>query len=123
MTYPRLIDDGSVWIVATPPVIWAAHFLLCYWLAAVWCAAGLGPLAPVAWIVGGLTAAALAAIGWVARVALVRYGGGLAPGRAIARNDEADRRQFLGHVALLLCVLNAVAVVMTALPALVFPSC
>lgn len=123
MTYPRLIDDGSVWIVAAPPLIWAAHFLLSYGIAAVWCAGDAGALAPVRWTVAGLTLAALAGLGAVARVAVRGYGGGLAPGRAINRDAEADRAQFLGHVALLLCVLTIVATLFTALPAVVFARC
>ena len=123
MTYPRLIDDGSVWIVAAPPLIWAAHFLLSYGISAVWCAGDAGALAPVRWTLAGLTLAALAGLGAVARVAVRGYGGGLAPGRAINRDADADRAQFLGHVALLLCVLSAVATVFTALPVAAFARC
>lgn len=123
MTYPRLVDDGSVWIVAAPPLIWAAHFLSSYILAAVWCAGDGGALGPVRWILAGLTLAAVAGIAAVARVAVRRYGGGLAPGRAINRDAEADRAQFLGHVALLLCLLSLLATLFTALPAVVFARC
>ncbi len=34
---PRVIDQGSVWILVAAPSIWAAHFLLSYWVAAIWC--------------------------------------------------------------------------------------
>lgn len=123
MTYPRIIDDGSVWIVIMPPVIWAGHFLAAYWIAAVWCARDLGALAPAAWAILVLTVLALAAIGWLARVAVVNYGGSLRPVRAIAGDRDVARKRFLGHVALLLCALNAVAVVFTAIPSAVFPRC
>lgn len=123
MTFPRLIDDGSVWIVVIPPAIWAGHFLSAYWIAAVWCAAGQAGLAPAAWAILGLTVLALAGIGWTARVAAVRYGGRLRSGVAVSGDAAADRRRFLGHVALLLCALSVVAVIFTALPALVFDRC
>jgi hypothetical protein len=30
--------NESLWLLVASPVIWAAHFLLCYGTAAVWCA-------------------------------------------------------------------------------------
>ncbi|WP_284164752.1 hypothetical protein [Frigidibacter sp. SD6-1] len=123
MTYPRIIDDGSVWIVIMPPVIWAGHFLAAYWIAAVWCARGMGVLAPAAWAILALTLIALAAIGWIARIATVRYEGLLRHEASIADDRERSRERFLGHVALLLCALNAVAVIFTAAPSLVFGQC
>lgn len=123
MRYPRVIDDGSVWIVVIPPVIWAAHFLLSYWIAAVWCAADLGALAPVRWAIGGLTVAALAGIGWIARIAVRRYSGRFRPLRSYHHDNEDARKGFLGHVALLLAALNSAAVLFTAAPAMVFAQC
>ena len=123
MSFPRLIDDGSVWIVVTPPVIWAAHFLLCYWIAAIWCAAELGALAPVRWAIAALTVAALAAIGWTARIAITRYSGRFQPLASYHGNDDDARKSFLGHVALLLSALNSAAVILTAAPAMVFAQC
>lgn len=127
MSYPRLVDDRSIWVMVAPSVIWAAHFLLCYWIAAIWCAkaagGGSGPLQPVAWAVAGVTALALGLIWALARHAWRRYGGSLFIGRSIAEDRAEDRKRFLGHVALLLCVLNTVAVIFTALPVLVFDRC
>lgn len=123
MTYPRLIDDGSVWIVVIPPVIWAAHFLTCYWVAAVWCASGAAPLTPVVWAIAAITVAALGGIGWAAVVAVRRYGGLRRPGHHVSRDEPEGRKAFLGHVALLLASLNGVAVLFTALPVLVFRQC
>ncbi|MCV2868843.1 hypothetical protein OEW28_09405 [Defluviimonas sp. WL0002] len=123
MRYPRIIDDGSVWIVIVPPLIWALHFLAAYWIAAVWCAREAGSLTPAAWSIIVLTILALVAISLIGRVAAVRYGGFTRPGRESAGDTQADRRQFLGHVALLLCVLNAAAVMMTAIPSVMFGRC
>lgn len=123
MRFPRLVDEGSVWIVVAPPVIWAGHFLLAYWIASVWCARGGEGLVAANWTIVALTAVALAAIGWIVRVAVVRYGGHLRPEGEIAGDRDRERRRFLGHVALLLCALHAVAVVFTALPSLVFGQC
>lgn len=123
MTYPRIIDDGSVWIVILPPVIWAGHFLAAYWIAALWCARAAGVLTPAAWAILALTLVALAAIGWIARIATVDYGGLLRREASIADDRERSRKEFLGHVALLLCALNAVAVIFTAVPSVVFSRC
>ncbi len=123
MTYPRIIDDGSVWIVIIPPVIWAGHFLAAYWIAALWCARAAGELSPAFWAILGLTLVALASIGWIARIATVSYGGLLRREGFIVDDRERSRKRFLGHVALLLCALNAVAVIFTAIPGVVFDRC
>lgn len=122
----RLLEEGSIWIVVAGPVIWAAHFLLCYWAAAVWCAKiapAAGGIGPVRAAVGGLTVVALALIALIARLAVRRYHGVLVIDEAITDDTEGGRTRFMGHATLLLCALSATAVLFDALPALVFRTC
>ena len=122
----RLLEEGSLWIMVAAPTVWAAHFLLCYWVAAVWCAKvteGPGPLGPVRLTVAGLTVAALGLIGLLAWHAVRRYHGVLLIHEQLTEDTERERTRFLGHATLLLASLSAVAVVFDAMPVLVFDTC
>lgn len=123
--YESLLEDGSVWVMVAAPVVWAAHFLLAYWAGAVWCAklAEAESLLPVRLTVGALTVAALAIIGWLAWHARRRYEGELRIEEDLVEDTQVERTRFLGHAALLLCVLSAVGVIFDALPAAVFARC
>lgn len=124
--HKRLIDEGSLWIMVAAPCVWAAHFLLSYWIAAVWCAkagaefASLDPVRP--WILG-LTVAAWVAIALLARHAVRRYGGQLLIDEDLTEDTEPERERFLGHATLLLAALSALAVLFDTIPALVFDRC
>lgn len=98
----------SPWTVIGPPAVWAAHFLLSYATAAVWCAKLAGPearLGPARAAIALYTAAALLALAFLAR-------------RAWARR-ELD---FLAFLVVVLSGLSALAVSFAALPALFFES-
>ncbi|NDV52551.1 MULTISPECIES: hypothetical protein [unclassified Salipiger] len=122
---PRVIDQGSVWILVAAPSIWAAHFLLSYWVAAIWCAKlGRGtPLTEPRWIIAGLGALCIAAIIGLAVLAVRRYGGVFVIFEEITESSERARDRFVGHVALLLCVLSAVAILFTVIPGMVLGQC
>lgn len=130
MKYRRLIDEGSLWIMVAAPSVWAAHFLLCYWAAAVWCAK-VGPdLDTVFWIIMGLTAACLLIVLWLGWKARRDYDGRFyvesqlrGEGPAHDGDTVDDRRRFLGHATLLLCGLSFIAIVVDAAPILVFDRC
>ena len=36
-------QNESLWFLIAAPIMWAAHFLLCYLTAAIWCAKLAGP--------------------------------------------------------------------------------
>ncbi|MBV0892305.1 hypothetical protein KTN05_10625 [Paracoccus sp. Z118] len=118
-----MIDKGSVWVLAAPLTVWAGHFLLSYWVGAVWCAKGWGPLVDTRIVMVVLTLSALLAVSLLARIARQRYRGVLVVDEAIDDPTENGRTRFMGHVALMLSVLAAVAIVMTFLPTLVFERC
>lgn len=122
----RILEDGSLWVMVAAPTVWAAHFLFCYWIAAVWCAkvtGGAGPLGPVRWAVAALTFVALGLIAWLVRHARRRYRGEFLIDEDLTADTEAERTRFLGHATLLLAGLSAVAVLIDALPVLVFDTC
>jgi len=116
----------DLWRVIAAPVVWALHFLFCYVYAAIYCEkmgrdASLG--GPTVVIIGA-TVVALVLIGlstlhlWQVR------------GRSLTDNDfefehntPEERHRFLSHVALMLCVLSAVAVLYVAIPMLYLSSC
>lgn len=113
----------TLWPIFVGPVIWAAHFLVCYIFAAVFCAkAGFAAdFTAVRLVVAGATAAALAGI------AVTGYHGFRQWRVAFdIRQDQPtdeDRRQLLGQSAMLLCGLSAVGVIYGGLPAVFIESC
>lgn len=121
--FRRVIDEGAIWVLGAPLSVWAGHFLLCYWVAAIWCAKGWNDYVTMRTVHAGLTIAALLLIASLARLARSRYRGVLVINEAIEGDSGADRNRFLGHVALMLAVLAALAVVMTWLPTMVFRQC
>jgi hypothetical protein len=142
---PRPLDKGSLWLLTIAPTIWAAHLLLSYITAAVWCARFAGPGAAL----GGVQAA----IAWYTAVALIGIAvvgwegfrrhsypdpeqspeAGAGPSTTLrAGGTEAtthdldspeDRHRFLGFATLLLAGLSAVAVLYAALAATFFDTC
>lgn len=122
-------ETGSgtdLWRVVAAPIVWALHFLFCYVYGAVYCAkAGRdASLAGPTVVIVAATLVALALIGlsthhlWRVR------------GRSLTDDDfeyehntPEERHRFLSHVALMLCVLSAVAVLYVAIPMLYLTSC
>ena len=122
---PRVIDQGSVWILVAVPSIWAGHFLLSYWIAAIWCAklpAGAS-LAEIRWVIAGLGALSIAAIAGLGVIAVRRYGGEFLVFEEITESSERGRDRFIGHVTLLLCGLSVMATLFTVIPGLVIGQC
>lgn len=112
----------SLWMLATSPVIWAAHFLLCYVTAAIWCAKVGGPLGSVRLAIAIYTVAALGGIGTMAWIGLRRH----TFGSATVPHDfdtPEDRHRFLGFATLLLSALSAVAVIYVAIVAVFIERC
>lgn len=118
---PRQIE--SLWTLFTAPVVWAAHFLVCYGLAAIVCAKrGDGGFGVVQ---AGIAAATLAAVAMIllsAWLAWRQWGFGTddPPHDDPSRHD---RTLFQGFATLLLSGLSLVAVVYVALPLLFIDGC
>jgi hypothetical protein len=115
----------SLWWLTASPALWAAHFLLCYVTASVWCAkvVGLdGSLITARAAIAVYTALALAAIGTIGWVGYRRHSLGAAD---VPHDDDTpeDRHRFLGFATLLLSGLSAVAVLYAALVAVFVERC
>lgn len=118
-------NKESLWRLIVSPTIWAAHFLLCYVTAAIWCAKFAGrfdSLGPVRWLIAAYTVAALfgIAINGFGGLRRHRHGSATLPHDA---DTSGDRHRFLGFATALLAALSAVAVAFAALVVLFFHDC
>lgn len=115
----------SLWRLVVSPAIWAAHFLLCYITAAIWCAKYAGrfdSLGPVRGLIAAYTAAALIGIGLNGFEGLRRHRHGAA---TLPHDDDTpeDRHRFLGFATTLLAGLSAIAVLFAAAVTFFFHDC
>ncbi|RVB79123.1 MULTISPECIES: hypothetical protein [unclassified Mesorhizobium] len=120
---PKQIE--TLWTLFTAPVIWAAHFLVCYLGAAIYCAkpelVGLSFSAVRAGIAAA-TVIALSLIALSAWLAWRQWGFGTDD----PPHDDPTRRDrtlFQGFATLLLSGLSFIAVIFTAMPALFLTEC
>lgn len=115
----------SLWLLTASPSIWAAHFLLCYVTAAIWCEKFVGfggSLTTVRLAIVAYSAMALTGIGIVGWIGSGRHRFGDAELPHDADTPE-DRHRFLGFATLLLSALSAVAVLYVSLVAVFFGAC
>lgn len=115
----------SLWLLIVSPTIWAAHFMLSYITAAVWCAkqaTRAGSIAPVRWAIATYTLLALVGIvlngwgGWRRH----RLGREPVPHH---EDTPGDRHRFLGFATLLLAGLSVTATALAALVVFYFEDC
>jgi hypothetical protein len=115
----------NLWLLIVSPTIWAAHFLLSYISAAIWCAkfaARYGSLEPVRWAIAIYTVVALLGIAWNGRSGLRRHRFGT---ESLPHDFDTpgDRHRFLGFATALLAGLSAVATVFAAFVVIFFEDC
>lgn len=118
-------EADSLVRIAAAPLIWAAHFVLCYGATSLVCVkfAPDGPETTLRIALGVLTVAAVAAIAWLGWRSWRQWD---YPEDHDYVHDEAteeDRHEFLGHAAFLLAVISLIGVIYTALPVLMLPGC
>ncbi|RWC01294.1 hypothetical protein [Mesorhizobium sp.] len=120
---PKQIE--TLWTLFTAPVVWAAHFFVCYIGAAIYCAkpelVGLSFSAVRAGIAAA-TVIALSLIALSAWLAWRQWGFGTDD----PPHDDPTRRDrtlFQGFATLLLSGLSFIAVIFTAMPALFLTEC
>ena len=118
MATPYLSEKNeSLLFMVAGPTTWAAHFLLSYGTAAIWCAKVVGPggsLATVRMAIFVYSLAALAIVGVVGWIGKRRHSFGQAE---LPHDDDTpeDRHRFLGFATLLLSALSGVAIIYEAL--------
>jgi Kef-type K+ transport system membrane component KefB len=120
---PKEIE--TLWTLFTAPVVWALHFLVCYVGAAIYCAkqdAVDFSFGVVRAGIGAVTAAALAMIVLSTVLAWRQWGFGT---YEPPHDDPTphDRRRFQGFATLLLSGLSFIAVIYTAMAALMISGC
>lgn len=124
-SHPLPEKHESLWWLAVSPTIWAAHLLLSYITAAIWCAKFAprdGTLGPVRWAIASYTIAALVGIALIGRHGLRRHRRGTeSPPHDF--DTAGDRHGFLGYATVLLSALSAVAVIFAALVVIFFNDC
>jgi hypothetical protein len=118
-------ERQSLWLLTASPVMWAAHLLLSYITASIWCAKVSGPHASFGIVRAAIVVysiLALAGIGLIGWISYRRHSYGSA---SLPHDDDTpeDRHRFLGFSTLLLSGLSAIAVVYAALVVLFFRSC
>lgn len=122
-------DTDSLWLLTIAPMIWAAHLLLCYVTAAIWCAKLGGPGASLDGIQRAITwytvvaLAGIAVMGWEGFRRHSYLGTGGTEATTHDLDSAEDRHRFLGFATLLLSGLSGVAVLYAALAATFFDTC
>jgi len=117
--------NQSLWLLTVAPVIWAAHLMLSYVTASIWCAKVAGPggsLWSVRVAIAVYSVMALAGIAITGWIGYRRHSYGEATLPHDADTPE-DRHRFLGFATLLLSGLSAVATLYAALVVFFFRSC
>ena len=117
-------SEESLFTLAGPPLVWAAHFLASYITVAIYCAKLGGPdgsLGPARVAVGVYTVVALAVLGSLGRRGYRRH----RVDDGAPRDDDSPlgRHRFLGLATALLAGLASLAVVYAALVAVFVRSC
>lgn len=120
---PREIE--TLWTLFTAPAVWALHFVVCYVLAAIFCAKRLPEsftFDTVRILLLVITLVALAMIVLSAYLAWRQWG----YGKGDPPHDEPtreERRHFQGFATLLLSGLSFVAVIYVAIPLFFIAEC
>ncbi len=115
----------SLWLLAASPLMWAAHLLLSYITASIWCAKlsdGSHSFVTVQRAIVGYTILALLGISIIGWIGFRRHRFGNA---SLPHDDDTpeDRHRFLGFSTLLLSALSAVATLYAALVVFFFTDC
>lgn len=118
-------EKDSLWLLTASPIVWAAHFLLCYGTAAVWCAKVAGPSGSLATTRLAILIYTSVALGIIFVIGAIGFRKHSLGGAAAPHDDDTpeDRHRFLGFATLLLSSLSAVAVVYAGLVAWFIRSC
>lgn len=122
------MKPDSLWMLTMAPAIWAAHLMLSYITAAVWCAKFAGPdgtLGNVRTAIGWYTTVALTGIAFIGWEGFRRHRHSRSGTEATTHDlDTAeDRHRFLGFATLLLAGISFVATIYVASATLVFENC
>lgn len=115
-------ERASLMKITMGPLIWAAHFVICYGLVAVTCAKGWD----IEMVRAGLVVfsfASLGAIIWVGWNSWRQWNPHETGDYFNNWGRAEDRHHFLGHAAFLLAIISFLGVVFTSLPLVMLGGC
>ncbi|QQA41914.1 hypothetical protein [Pelagovum pacificum] len=108
--------------ITAAPVIWAAHFLVCYCTIAIACEkAGGTDGVRLALIL--MSVVALASIAWVGFRSFRQWDVTNTGDFSNPEGEAEDRHQFLGHAAFLLAIISFIGVVYVTMPLVLLRGC
>lgn len=118
-------DRQSLWLLTAAPAIWAAHFLLSYIGAAIWCGKIVersDAVSPVRTVILVSALVALVGIGFTGWLGWRKHshGDGEPPHD---QDTPEDRHRFLGFATVLLSGLSAIATIFVAISTLFIGNC
>lgn len=115
----------NILLLTLGPVIWAAHFLLSYATASVWCGKIVGAGGPLGASRGAIVVYTMVAVVGATLVAWIGYRRHRVGNGSLPHDDDTpeDRHRFLGYASFLLAVLSAVAIVYAGFVTLFFGDC
>ena len=123
----RLRRNGLL-TMAAPMTVWTLHFVAIYSLVGLACERGwtlhvVAGLNMLVWQLAVLCAITLAVLAWLALRAARASKLDAAATSPVGQDGVVKRRRFVARVTLALCLLAAVAVLFTTIPAFLVPTC
>ena len=117
--------NDNILLLTSGPLIWAAHFLLCYATASVWCAKVVEIDGSLGAVRGAILIYTLVGLVGSTAVAWIGYPRHRAGDASLPHDDDTpeDRYRFIGYATFLLACLSAVAIVYAGLITLFFRTC
>ena len=117
--------NDNILLLTSGPLIWAAHLLLCYGTASVWCAKAVDVGGSLGAARGAITIYTLVGLVGAIAVAWIGYRRHRAGDASLPHDDDTpeDRYRFIGYATFLLACLSAVAIVYAGSVTLFFRNC
>ena len=117
--------NDNILLLTSGPLIWAAHFLLCYASASLWCAKVVDTGGSLGAVRSAIVIYTVIGLGGSMAVAWVGYRRHRSGAASLPHDDDTpeDRYRFLGYATFLLACLSAVAIVYAGLITVFFRSC
>lgn len=117
--------NQSLLLLTASPVIWAAHFLLSYITASIWCSKATDRDGSFWYLLAAITIFTAVALFGIGVVGWNGYRRHSLPGGEVPHDDDTpeDRHRFLGFSTLLLSAMSGIAVLYAGFVVIFFRSC
>lgn len=117
--------EENLWLIALSPAIWAAHFLLCYITATIWCAKVVGRDGSLEGVRIAVAIYTVVALFGIIATGLRGFRMHVLGAATVPHDFDTpeDRHRFLGFATVLLSGLSAVATIYVAASAVFIGDC